>query len=214
MASKIEICNLAVQNLGGNYITSLSEGSEVAIECNLRYDTARRALLGMHLWNFATRRAALNRDTSTPAFNYSYQFTLPSDFLYMVMTGTEEASQGSLGIYTPLNPTITGFMGRNLTDKYRIESASDGLKLLSNSSDVNIIYIADITDTNLFSPTFTDLMARYLSMLIAYKVTGNSGERDKQYTMFQKEFEDYQSIDSQQGVFDKIDRSEFLLARL
>lgn len=213
MASKVEICNLAIQNLGGNFITSLSEGSEAAIECNLRFDTARRSLLNMHLWNFATRRAVLNRDTSTPAFNYNYQFTLPSDFLYIVMTGEEELAQNGYGAFV-YNPTVVNSNNYNTVDKYRIESTSNGLKLLSNSTKVNIIYIADVTDTNLFSGIFTDLMARYLSMLIANKLTGSSSERDKQYAMFQKELEEYQSIDSQQGVFDKIDRSDFLLARL
>jgi hypothetical protein len=215
MASKVEICNLAIQNLGGNYITSLTEGSEAAIECNLRFDTARRALLNMHPWNFATRRAALNVDTSAPAFNYLYQFTLPSDFLYMIMTGQEESSQANSLFNTALNPTITNsFVGINQADKYRIESTSAGLKLLSNSSDVNIIYVADVEDTQLFSGVFTDLLARYLSMLLAYKITGNSKERDTQYTIFQKELTDYQSIDSQQGVFDKIENSSFLTARL
>ena len=86
MASKVEICNLALQNVGANSITSLVEGTAEANECSLRYDTARLALLNMHIWNFAVKRAQLARLTATPEFNYNYKFQLPTDFLYMVMS--------------------------------------------------------------------------------------------------------------------------------
>jgi len=215
LVSKVEICNNALQNLGAGKITSITENTVEAIECNLRYDTARRALLSMHPWNFAIRRALLNADVTAPAFNYSYAYTLPSDFLGLVMTSLEEQYQSPHPqvVNSPLYTSDVSSYGG--IDKYRLERGDDGtLKLLSYESGVGIVYISDVEDEQSFSPTFTDLMARYLSALIAYKITGNMLERNTQMEIFKLELADFVSIDSQQGVFDRLEVSQFLSARL
>lgn len=209
MASKVEICNFALQNLGANSITSLNEDSTEAIECNLRFDSSRRALLQMHLWNFAIKRASLNRETSTPAFNYNYQFTLPSDFLYAIMTGLEENFQSPAPQIVNTNLYVNDVPSYGGIDKYRIENG----KLLSYEQDVNLIYVADVTDTAKFSATFTELLARYLTYQIAYRVVGSRTERDSQKKIFEQELEEFKSIDSQQGVFDRLEVSQFLSER-
>jgi hypothetical protein len=209
MVSKVEICNIALQNLGARKITSITENTVEAIECNLRYDTARRTLLAMHPWNFAIRRAALNATVTSPAFNYSYAYTLPSDFLSLVMTGQEEQYQSPHPqvVNTPLYTTdVVNYGG---IDKYRIE----GGELLSYESSVNIVYISDVTSEQSFSPIFVDLLSRYLSALIAYKITGNMQERTTQMEIFKMELEEYRALDSQQGVFDRLEVSQFLSAR-
>lgn len=206
MVSKVDICNYALQNLGGDTITSLNENTPNAVECNLRYESSRRSLLQMHLWNFATRRAKLNKDTVAPAFNYDAQFTLPADFLYLVMTGLEEQFQSpstqivNSNLYVSDVPTYGGI------DKYRIE----GGKLLSHDDNVNIVYVADEEDPQKFSTTFVELLARYLSANIAYRVVGSKSERDTQLAIFRDELREYQSIDSQQGVFDRLEISRFV----
>lgn len=214
MASKVDICNMALQNLGANFITSITEDTARAIQCNLRYDIARKALLNMHPWNFAMRRAALNLNTSTPAFNYSYEFTLPSDFLWLYMTGNEEKYTTNYAI--PFNDTfgvsdVPNFVG---PDRYRIERNSNGeLVLLSQNATANIIYVSNVEDTQSFSGVFTELFARYLSALIASKIVGSKSERDTQMAIFKEELDYYQSIDSQQGTFDSIQVSEYLSLR-
>lgn len=210
MASKVTICNMALQNIGAKLITSLSEGSANADECNARFDEARRALLSMHLWNFATKRVMLNVDTETPAFNYAYQYTLPSDLVYLVQTRLEEGYQSSLASSRENPSIIDNNFYEDRIDKYRIE----GNKLLTNSASVGIVYIADETNTELYSPTFTQLLARFLGSLIAYRIKGSSSERDTQYKLFTEELEYYQSIDSQQGIIDVVQRSALLAARL
>ena len=208
MASKIQICNEALQNIGASYITSIEENTTNAIGCNLRYDSARRALLEMHPWNFAIRRVALNANVDAPAFNYGYAFNLPSDFLYLYMTETQERYQSpAIATYSEMT-TVSNLPYYASVDKYRIE----GRTLISESSSVGIIYIADIEDSALFSATFTQLLARYLGALIAYKVVGSKSERDSQMEIFMKELAEYQAIDSQQGVMDVLQVSEYLSA--
>ncbi len=204
--SAVQICNEALQNIGATPITSLSEDSPNAIECNLRYDTARQALLRMHPWNFAMKRAALNKEVSTPAFNFSNQFTLPSDFLKLVMTGEEERYTSSYGIGYSSTFQESGVVNGVGADNYKIE----GRKLLTNNASVGIIYVADATDAQQFDSTFRQLLARYLGALISYKVVGSKSERDSQLGIFEKELSEYQSIDSQEGGIPTIQVSEYL----
>ncbi len=207
--SKVQICNEALQNIGADdYITSLTEDTPNAIECNLRYDTARKALLRMHPWNFAIKRVALNKEVSTPAFNFANQFTLPSDFIKVVLTGLEERYSSSYA--QPYSETfeVSNVPSRIGPDNYKIE----GRKLLSNSATAELVYVADIEDTVEFDAVFTQLLARYLGGLIAYKIVGSKSERDQQFAIFKEELAEYQSIDSQEGIMDVIMASEFLSA--
>jgi hypothetical protein len=127
----------------------------------------------------------------------------------MVMTQLEETYQGtSAKVYS--NLYVHDLPGITNIDKYRIE----GNKLVTNDGACGIIYVADIEDTQQFSATFTELLTRYLTAMIAYRMTGSKSERDTQYQIFQQELDTALSIDSQQGVFDRLEVSEFLSSRL
>ena len=209
MASKVEICNYALQELGASFITSLTEDTKNARECNLRFDSVRRSLLRMSLWNFAIKRVDLSRETSTPAFNYSYQFALPSDFLKLVMTKNEEQHQSFAG--ATINPltTVQDINTSYAIDKYRVE----GKKLVSDSSEVSIIYVSDTENTGEWDSLFTELFTRLLTARIARKITGSAKESQIQMKIFEEELAFAESVDGQEGVFDKIQISTFLSTR-
>lgn len=211
MVSKVDICNYALQNLGSKIITSLNENTPSAIECNLRYDSCRQSLLTMHLWNFAKRRAKLNASVTAPLFNYEYQYTLPPDFLYLVMTGLEEQFQSTNAQIVNSNLFVHDVPSYGGIDKYVIERDENGNRvLLSHDATVNVIYISDEENTQIFSKTFVELLATYLSAKIAYKVTGSASRAETQMRLFERELAEFQSIDSQQGVFDRLEVSQFL----
>jgi hypothetical protein len=214
MAAKIDICNFALQEIGAKTITSLNEGTTEATQCNLRYESAKRQLLRMHLWNFAIRRASLNRLTASPIFNYSYMYSLPSDFLYSVMTGEEEGYQGGVPVAVNDTQYVYGNPSYYSADKYRLEHYEGVKVLVSNSSSVNLVYVADIEDAEIFDATFTELLVRLLASKIAYRITGNKSERDSHIAIFKEELALCQSIDSQEGVVDRIEVSTFLGERL
>lgn len=207
MASKVEICNMALQNITADFITSLDEGSVSSIECNFRFDFARRSLLNMHPWNFAIKRASLNAETQAPAFTYSYSYVLPIDFLYLVMTAQQEQSQSAL--YNIYDPSKITQGDEFLADRYQIE----GGKLLSNSNDVKIIYVSDIQDTSLFSGTFTELFSYYLAAHIAFKVVGDKAMQGQMLNLFEMKLKEFKTLDSQQGVPNVIRRSRWLSSR-
>ncbi|NBQ76422.1 MAG: hypothetical protein EBU14_13895, partial [Acetobacteraceae bacterium] len=62
MASEVDICNLALANLGDTAtVASINppEGSAQSEHCSRFYPIARDTLLEMHNWNFSTRRILL-----------------------------------------------------------------------------------------------------------------------------------------------------------
>ena len=81
MASVVDICNGALNQLGATTILSLTEDSKNARLCNSRFTQVRDALFRTHPWNCLQKRTELAKDTATPAWGFSSQFTLPADCL-------------------------------------------------------------------------------------------------------------------------------------
>lgn len=84
MASKVEIVNRALQKLGASTIVSLSDNSVNARAANLSYEPVKLMELRKHTWNFATKTFSLAADATAPDFEYSYSYTLPSDWIMLV----------------------------------------------------------------------------------------------------------------------------------
>ena len=79
MASEVDICNIALNNLGASNITALTEDSKPGRLCNQRYEFVRDTVFRAHPWNCLIRRVELAQDSDTPAFGFTYQYTLPAD---------------------------------------------------------------------------------------------------------------------------------------
>ena len=144
MASVIQICNSALNQLGASSITALTENSKNARLCNERYETIRDAVFRSHPWNCLVTRVQLAQDTDTPAWGFSYQYTLPSDCLRVL--------------------TIL-----NYDADYKIE----GRKLLINESSVFMLYLKIETDVNQLDILLRETIAAGLASDIAYAITSN-----------------------------------------
>ena len=75
MASVVQICNSALNQLGAASITALTDNSKNARLCNARYETIRDAVYRSHPWNCLIKRQQLAQDTATPAYGFKFQFT-------------------------------------------------------------------------------------------------------------------------------------------
>lgn len=58
-ANSTEIANGALTLIGARPISALSDTSKEGRTCNANYDVARKAVLRLHPWNFATKRTIL-----------------------------------------------------------------------------------------------------------------------------------------------------------
>ena len=124
MANAVEICNLALSFLGDRAtVASINppEQTAQAQMCATYYPIARSALLEMHDWSFATKRAILARldDEDDSGWNGVYQ--LPSDTMHVIRVkpyGTENplVRDGVQYPFFETNPTDCRFdvLGRKL----------------------------------------------------------------------------------------------------
>jgi len=84
MASTVDICNGALNQLGATTILSLTEDSKNARLCNSRFTQVRDAVFRSHPWNCLQKRVELAADTTAPAWGFSYAYTLPADCLRLL----------------------------------------------------------------------------------------------------------------------------------
>jgi hypothetical protein len=145
------IANRALARLGARNILAMTDTSAEAVACALAYPSARDELLRSHRWNFARKRIALSRLADAPAFEYAYQYELPTDCLRLMEINDVDSWD-------------------TLPPDYEIE----GRKILTNSAALQVKYIARIADTTLYDVLFVRALVLQLAADIAEKVTGSS----------------------------------------
>ena len=192
MASVVDICNGALNQLGASTILSLTEDSKNARLCNARYSQVRDSLFRSHPWNCLIKRVELARDVATPSWGFSYQFTLPADCLRVL--------------------TIL-----NYDYDYKIE----GRKIVANHATVKIQYVARIEDPNQYDELLRETISAALAADIAYAVTSSNPTASNMYNLFQDKLRDArfidategQNIDQDLGMSDQIDAGTFINSR-
>ena len=170
MASVVDICNGALNQLGASTILSLTEDSKNARLCNARYTQVRDSLFRSHPWNCLIRRVELARDTETPAWGFSYQFTLPAD---------------CLRVLTILN--------------YDYDYKVEGRKILANHDTVKIQYVSRVTDANQYDELLRETISASLAADIAYAVTSSNPTASNMYNLFQDKLREARFVDATEG---------------
>ena len=192
MASTVDICNGALNQLGATTILSLTEDSKNARLWNSRYTQVRDGLFRTHPWNCLQKRVELAADTTAPAWGFSYAYTLPADCLRLLKILDYDSN-------------------------YKVE----GRKILSNASSMKILYIGRITDPNEYDELLRETLSASLAADIAFAVTSNNTTATNMYNLFQDKLKDARFVDSTEGqnnspdlgMSDSIDASTFINSR-
>jgi hypothetical protein len=154
--SPTNIVNQALERFGARPITDLITDTSVNAQKARRvYDQTRTALLRSHFWRFARARATLSTST-TPDFEWDYQFDLPSDFLRMISVYDDGAAENQLS-----------------DDSYALE----GKKILSQSATLYIRYIKNVGDVNLMDPLFIEVFILMLAKKLAKAIAQDDKNR-------------------------------------
>ena len=192
MASTVDICNGALNQLGATTILSLTEDSKNARLCNQRYTQVRDSVFRSHPWNCLQKRIELAADTTAPAWGFSYAYTLPSDCLRLLRILDYDSN-------------------------YKVE----GRKILSNTSGMKILYVARVTDPNEYDELLRETLSAALGADIAFGVTSNNQTSQNMYQLFQDKLRDARFVDSTEGqnieqdlgMADAIDAGTFINSR-
>lgn len=147
--SVVDCCNSALQRVGATTITSLSDNSPEARACSVAYDSNRRDELRKHSWNFAISRVVLAPDATAPAFDYLYQFTLPSDCLRVLRPPTAN-----------------------------LDWMIEGRKILSNDdATLYLRYISDVTEPAIWDASFYNVVTAALAIDICERLTQSNQKK-------------------------------------
>ena len=192
MASTVDICNGALNQLGATTILSLTEDSKNARLCNSRFTQVRDGVFRSHPWNCLQKRIELAQDTTAPAWGFKYAYTLPADCLRLLRILDYDSN-------------------------YKVE----GRKILSNTETMKILYVSRVTDPNEYDESLRETLSAALSADIAFAVTSNNTTATNMYNLFQDKLKDArfvdstegQNIDQDLGMADVIDAGTFINSR-
>ena len=192
MASTVDICNGALNQLGATTILSLTEDSKNARLCNSRYTQVRDAVFRSHPWNCLQKRVELASSTTTPAWGYNFKFDLPGDCLRLLR--------------------ILDF-----DSNYQVE----GRSILSNNETMKILYISRVEDPNQYDELLRETLSAALGSDIAYAITSNNTTSQNMLVTYQEKLKDARFVDStegqnviqENGMADAVDAGTFINSR-
>ena len=170
MASVVDICNGALNQLGATTILTLTEDSKNARLCNARYTQIRDSVFRSHPWNCLQKRLQLAADSDAPAWGFTKQYTLPADCLRVLTILDYDAD-------------------------YKIE----GRKILTDNSTMKILYISRIEDPNEYDELLRETLSAAIAADIAYAVTSSNPTATNMYNLFQSKLKEARFVDSTEG---------------
>lgn len=153
--SAIDICNLALDRLGIDPISSIDEPTTIPeIVCARHYVQTRRELLRQYIFNFSKKYAVLTSDAiEEPAFGFSTAFALPNDFLRLL-------ALGDVTLNGDVHPALF-----DLSNGYIYTDHED------DDDSLNIHYVYDNETVAKYDSLFIKVLKLQLASNVAYKFT-------------------------------------------
>lgn len=136
--------------LGQDPIAAMTENTTSATLCANLYPLARLDTMRVHPWNCLIKRVVLAPLSDAPAFDWSYAFQLPGDWLRTLQVGQDG------------DPT---------------EYEPEGRTLLANTNVLYLRYVADVSESQ-WDSLLVQVMTKRMEMDLAYPVTKSASHRD------------------------------------
>jgi hypothetical protein len=185
LASKIQIINAALAQLGAPTITSLGDNTTSANLMADLYDIALDSVLSAAAWTPVTKRAELALLDITPDFGYTYAYQLPTNpyCLRIIEAYTNECSD--------------------------FDWRKEGDMLLADANNIAIKYIGRVTETGTFGPYITDTLIAKLAFMAAKSLTGSTNEALALGELYQQVLRTSINADGMQGASDIYTSTDF-----
>jgi len=200
MASKTELCNLAISNLGsGQEIQNFdTDTSEEAAACRRHYEDAKKSALADHDWTFATKFQVLNLVETFTEGEWKYSYRYPVDALKVrrIKSGAR------------LDTADSGV-------PYKIIQDASGLLIYTDEADAEIEYTIDVTDPSFFSSQFSIAFSFRLAYFIVARISGGDPFKlkNEMLTQYLLELGTAKANDLNSERQDPKPESEFITAR-
>jgi hypothetical protein len=181
MASKVAICNYALTKLGASRIISLTDNTESAKACNAIFEETVKCVSAEGAFAATISRQELAQTTTTPAFEYTYEYQLPTNPVCLRVISVNETFPGTI--------------------PYRIE----GDKLLTNESEIAIRFVGYLTNSELYGPYLTKALIYKLAAELAYQITEKTNLAQFYLSAYEAYMQKLKAYDGMQGSQDRND---------
>lgn len=156
MASVIEICNLALSNVGKENINSLDEASPAARACRQFYAHTRDLLLQDHSWGFAGKTESLAEIENDKPGQWSFAYERPVDCLKVRWV-------------RPRYSLDDGKLTKQ--QEFSIPYEVEGQHIYCDLSPAFLRFTFKLVDPSLFPALFTDALSWHLAVRLAMPLT-------------------------------------------
>jgi len=219
MASDVTIANLALLKLGKQRISSFAETNLIAGIFAEFYAPWRDSLQRLG-WNFTKKFAVVAADADQPPFEYTFQFTVPDDFLGLRVAGPANppGNLPSGSSPAPPPPPVLGAPGVNLSN-YNNAVYRDyevvGRKIYTNLfGPLSIVYSARVTDPTQFDAYFVEAFACYMAMQACEMITGSNAKFPRMAQMYDEALKVARKWNALENAPATIPDDTFMLARV
>lgn len=198
-ASNVAIANLALTKLGDLRILNLTDNTKPAREVNAVFDMARDYLQRRFSWRYCIKRANLAADSSTPLWDWSYQYQIPVDCLRILQVGQWYPSPDLSDLIS------TGGQEYVLEGKYILSNQAGPLKLR---------YLSRVTDPVQFDTAFDMAFSAYLAYLVAEPLTASAEQKQMAYNDYRNAIKDAVIANAIENPPESLADQTWILARL
>lgn len=156
MASKTEICNLAISHLGiGKEIANIdTERTQEANACKRFFETARDATLKDFHWSFATKIVTLNLIEENPNSEWKFSYRYPIDCVQS-------------------RRIVSGYKNENRQQRtpYKISKDNAGKVIYTDKETAELEFTSRVTDPAFYPEDFVMAFSFRLAAYVAPRLT-------------------------------------------
>ena len=162
MPSDVDLANGALSLIGADAVVSSIDPPDTSVEaghCARFFAVARRSIIEKGSWSFTKTRRALSLLSTNPSTRWTFAYSLPSDCIRPLRVLTA----GATTVFQLYNPNIGVLPNEEDCAPYELE----GSTLLTNEENAELIYLRDVSDTSVFTPSFDEAFMMLLASYIA-----------------------------------------------
>lgn len=187
MTSSVSVCSNALVRLGDNPISSLNDPTKAARACANLYPSVRDAILRDHPWNCARKRVVLAPLLAKPAFDYPYQFQLPSDWLRTIQIGERDM---------PMTYT------------------QEGRLILAYRATLPLVYVWDNQVESTWDSELVGVMTAAMAAVLAYPITQSTAMMQAQEQKLAGLMKSAKAVNGQDSEDETLGDFPLLMSRL
>ena len=157
--SQLQICNLALNHLGMNSVSALTDDNPSVDACNVFYEPVRDDVFRELKWPFATIQAVLTT-TSATIVGWDYVYTYPAN---------------AVTVWSVYNEATVDRKDEQEFEVLLSDETSTGAKIIcTNTADAYADYTFKTSDTSVYDTKFVFALSYKLAATMAHMLIGSA----------------------------------------